>query len=1629
MKKLILLLSCILSASGLLAQVSNNNEDEVYKVTNPRHASMDFVPGEVLVKMKDASPVAVRRVKGKFQATDNATLDAVLTEFGVSDMEQVLPGEKRRNNLRRAKAPNGGMIQECDLSQLYRLRMAQPDRARTMQLAQRLEEQGEVEFAEPNYKAYIMAEVDHGETIAPNPSQNPQYPLQWGIPAMKINELWTKPVVNGTRPVIAIIDTGVDTTHPDLAANCVAGYDFINETSEVRDNNGHGTHVAGIAAACDNGIGVIGANPRALIMPVAVLQSDGSGDVATLIRGIDYAAQNGATVINMSLGTYSNSKALRQALERAYQSVVLVAAAGNDALGIYPECGQLLYMPSFPAAYSFVLGVQATTNDGALAGFSNFDCDGPNFSAESDPYGDEGFNYELSAPGVSILSTVPNGGYKQYNGTSMAAPLVAGAISALRMVKEYDNQEVLWGDLLHTSDFLAAYNLSDRPAELEVLGLQFDDRQELVEGENHTESDGRIDAGETIKLYPVLRTVFGEASNIKLHLEVGEYEDATIVTIMQNDVDFGYNLSPYGKNVSENPLVFKTKGNVVDGRHIKLKLTATCDGTDNVMEHEFTIVVDNVTKIGGIISQDMTLVATKRYLATKSIIVSEGVTLTIEPGTQVDFIGATSLKVNGKLIAKGTPENPIILKGKDGEFWQGVIAKDTLKYVQIEYAYFAYGDYYFDNCVISNCMGSFPVHCTRCNIVDNQPDYYVRSGPYWLQFYAFEGKNNNIVNNRYGGAIYGEDYYDVWSAPHWASLDNNNYFNSYDRWGIYGESGLEHYMDVALAYHGDTGIETSNSPSYLGTSSIKIAKSKVYDLDTFFEGGPAVNGIVDLSNMLTEPVREAHGIVWKVCVNGKDAQDEFEEMLPLGMGRHKFEVYYNRPMNKAVVPNIAFGLREPYTQNAVNEDGAWNEDGTIYTAYVTITKRTQSDGINRIYVWGGEDNEYFECPYEKTRFNVNIQAAGSMSTGFMAEGGAGCVNLSWNKSGADGIEDAMGYNIYRYQERVRYEEVLDEFGNKIWDDETNDWMKREIIERDTLRINPYVLDTDQESYVDRAVNAGETYYYFYKLQGTNMKEYGLSNTVSAIPRSLDDLTVFVATEADSWHAGGMVGWAAQEVTTRDGRQTPLAETYEQTTESTGTVMEQTVTGLKNGTYQVTLYANAVYTPDRGFDSDVTEGQTDVVYVFANDTRQYIPVRIGETVEQHGEYTLTCTVTDGTLRLGMVAEKPGTNWHSIQIKSLDFIGFTGTYYLRNMASAMYLSAGNDWGTRASLNNAGLDMLLTRQDDGSYTIDTGIEFEGVGHYLGIDADVAWCDRPAETWTLTEVGDGYVTLYKDPYGYLAYDGTTSLGWTSDPNDFNAYWRLDTRDDRVKMIQDFYPTDATFLLPGANFGRNDRRNYEWQGDPVVGGDDWNLCAEKFNTTFDVWQEIEVPNGTYKVDVQGFYREGADEDYGVQSVINLHNNGGEHLYAQLYANEVSTPLKSIFAAAGQNGDEGVSTPWGCIPNNMAEASHYFSASLYDGNQLTSVRVTDGKLRLGIKKDVAVEKDWTIFDNFRLTYYGNSITGDVNLDGSVDVADIAYIISAMAGTDGASREQADVNADGSVDVADIASVIDIMAGK
>ena len=243
--------------------------------------------------------------------------------------------------------------------------------------------------------------------------------------------------------------------------------------------------------------------------------------------------------------------------------------------------------------------------------------------------------------------------------------------------------------------------------------------------------------------------------------------------------------------------------------------------------------------------------------------------------------------------------------------------------------------------------------------------------------------------------------------------------------------------------------------------------------------------------MLTRPNAEAHGIVWKVVVNGYDAQDEFELLPPLGIGKHKFEVYFNRPMNTAVKPTVAMGAEMPYNQIEIDEDGSWNEEGTIYTVYLTIDGKTGADGTNRIYVADAKDDENFEIPVEDTRFNVLVQSAGSLATHFFAEAGLGKVHLTWETDEED-FEDLLGYNIIRYTEHADsiYETDFDKYG---------DWEQHLIIKGDTTLINETLIDSRDQAFTDYNVVPGTTYYYQIKQMTTSLTSHDLSNVVSATP--------------------------------------------------------------------------------------------------------------------------------------------------------------------------------------------------------------------------------------------------------------------------------------------------------------------------------------------------------------------------------------------------------------------------------------------------------------------------------------------------------------------------------------------------
>jgi serine protease len=260
---------------------------------------------------------------------------------------------------------------------------------------------------------------------APAQAQTAGDPLattQYGLTQSRFTEAWTRSTGSGV--IIAIVDTGIDGTHPDLAGKLVAGKSFLTGDPSTSDPNGHGTHVAGIAAAATgNGIGIAGGAPDARLMPIRVLNSLGSGSDDTIAAGIRWAADNGARVINLSLGEsgfasrLSKNGALNSAIRYASgRGAVVVAASGNEGKA------KRVYRISAP-----VVVVGAVDASGAPAPFSNF-----------------GDNRAVTAAGVGILSTAPvqptelfpNGtnGYAELDGTSMAAPLVAAEAALLLQI-------------------------------------------------------------------------------------------------------------------------------------------------------------------------------------------------------------------------------------------------------------------------------------------------------------------------------------------------------------------------------------------------------------------------------------------------------------------------------------------------------------------------------------------------------------------------------------------------------------------------------------------------------------------------------------------------------------------------------------------------------------------------------------------------------------------------------------------------------------------------------------------------------------------------------------------------------------------------------------------------------------------------------------------------------------------------------------------------------------------------------------------------------------------------------------------------------------------------------------------
>jgi len=295
-------------------------------------------------------------------------------------------------------------------------------------LRKRLAAHPDVAYAEPDYYQFTHA------TKAPN---DPLYPLQWPVADSPEGHDIDAPTAWAQRTScakVAVVDTGVDTDHPDLVANLYKSKDkpnngkdddkngYVDDTyglnaikgkGSAEDDNGHGTHVSGIVAGrANDSLGVSGICWSAKVLPVKFMNAKGKGSTSDAIAAIQYAVKQGFKIVNCSFGSTSKSSALKDVVDYAQDhKVLMVVAAGNNGENIDKK-------PEYPAAYgnSNILTVAATTSDDQLASFSNFGSKA----------------VDVAAPGDTVLSTYLGGGYKNLSGTSMASPYAAGLAALLR---------------------------------------------------------------------------------------------------------------------------------------------------------------------------------------------------------------------------------------------------------------------------------------------------------------------------------------------------------------------------------------------------------------------------------------------------------------------------------------------------------------------------------------------------------------------------------------------------------------------------------------------------------------------------------------------------------------------------------------------------------------------------------------------------------------------------------------------------------------------------------------------------------------------------------------------------------------------------------------------------------------------------------------------------------------------------------------------------------------------------------------------------------------------------------------------------------------------------------------------
>lgn len=1004
------------------------------------------------------------------------------------------------------------------------------------------------------------------------------------FPCMDVTGVWkdcfdpAKKEAPGKGTVVAVIDTGVDYTHKDLADNIwvnegeipgngidddgngyvddVHGVDFVEGDSDPMDEHGHGTHVAGIIAMTPGNGGGVGVAYGAKIMCVRAGQANGSFASSDIAKAIKYAADNGADVINMSFGGTGRSYLVESALQDAFPSCVLVAAAGNDGLPTTDaiNAGYFNTEDIYPAGYKYVLGVMATDNNKSLASFSNWDyLEGQNCE------------YEMAAPGVNIYSTLPGNRYACWSGTSMATPNVAAAAAILRSKytdkSKYSSRYIMGqlcsattssvGFIAPKGDFHSYPVLNIRDSltkqaqpELsldEVYTLDYQDVSSLNNG------DGIAQPGETIDMGIAVWNRWGAATDITVKVDAdsvagipNKYVEFINDEIKLSDVgtfasvNNGFTYTDEKLTGISNPIRFKIKEGTPNDIQITFNISITAkngldERDDNLYSSSasYTLTVQNGVALSGIINEDMTLTNDKLWILENNVLIPEGVTVTVEPGTRIQFwsadpnnkYGANAnvyLQVEGRFIAEGTEEQLIeMYPGKGFEdkavtitgtgsyidFKDSGLVDDDYdkKYASLKYVNIYNATYYASDPYSLSAGKPFNVTIIdHCNFTYS---YSFRYGVLFAKSIANSHFSNMSMKSRNS---YGICAYDI----------TTTLFDNYDNQRVYPYDRFE--KNVALNYHGKKDDEPSIivgasdkynplfannailnsfylnnydniraigsfdaskdyngrttydiSGNYWGTTNPDLVKVQCYDADW----DVSRNDLIQEPYLtLDDDMSDIYPFVTEAYLTDKDG-NRIDKVS--GAQTVKMHVKFNRDMASDIQPMVTYGGSEPYTDFAVSGDWAnareWVGEFKI-DPYIDL-------GTMYIRVKGAAaaDDKWLVTGNDWGRFKFEITNSSAQSMSLTGEGQLGKNFLSWMQ---DDYDTLAGYNIYR---ATKYD------------------ADKKPEKQNFTRVNKSVLNADELSFIDENVRAGTDYYYYFTVVDTDLNESKASNVISCCP--------------------------------------------------------------------------------------------------------------------------------------------------------------------------------------------------------------------------------------------------------------------------------------------------------------------------------------------------------------------------------------------------------------------------------------------------------------------------------------------------------------------------------------------------